>query len=338
MSSKTNRDRVAELAGVSSATVSRVYNNPDRVSEAKKKAVLEAARQLGYAPDKSASALRRKGTGQITLVRFDKNRPWYWGNFPAAKWFYTDVLQGIMDVVDRSMYRLNLKTFRSPADAAGYPWEQECDGVIFYDVDTREEADIAASCPVPSVISHHTSQYENCARCSTDNYHGGLAAGRHLAESGYQRPVFISFLPDRIISSRERCRGFRDAFPRRDVRELLGEPGKEGGYASTRKILKEIRSGEVDSLGVVNDLTAIGVIHCLQDEGLKPGRDVALIGYDNMPLNYVLPFRLATVDLRPTVIYREAAEMLLEILRGGPAAAADRSRVVLPELVTGDSV
>ena len=106
--------------------------------------------------------------------------------------------------------------------------------------------------------------------------------------------------------------GFQEACSEVEVRQVLGEPGKEGGYAATRTLLKDIRSGLIDSLGVVNDLTAIGVIQCLQDEGLQPGRDLGLIGYDNMPLNYVLPFNLTSVDLRPAQLYREGRQAAVE--------------------------
>ncbi|MEJ2665356.1 MAG: LacI family DNA-binding transcriptional regulator [Spirochaetia bacterium] len=73
---KISRKQVARLAGVSETTVSRVYNNPERVDSAKVERVLKTARDLGYVPDKAASALRRKGTGIIlfleitTITRF----------------------------------------------------------------------------------------------------------------------------------------------------------------------------------------------------------------------------------------------------------------------------
>jgi DNA-binding LacI/PurR family transcriptional regulator len=336
MAGKNNRDEVAALAGVSSATVSRVYNSPDRVSPAKREAVLRAAESLGYSPDKSASALRRKGTGQISLVSFEKKgRPWYWGDFPGAKWFFADALQGILPVVDDSMYRLSLKTLRSPDELGRIPWERECDGVLFFDLDREEEAEAAASLPVPSVISHHTARFSENCRCTTDNVYGGALAAQHLRKKGYGRPVYISYLPDMVAPNRERYSGFVDSWGA-DVPLYLTEPGKEGGYESTRRLLPDIRAGKVDSIAVVNDMTAVGVIQCLQDEGLKPGRDLGLVGYDNMPFNYVLPFSLASVDLQPSLIYREGVKMLFDLIRD--PVGAEKSRLVLPRFIDGDSL
>ncbi|MDC7239787.1 MAG: LacI family DNA-binding transcriptional regulator [Spirochaetales bacterium] len=338
MSGKNNRDRVAALAGVSSATVSRVYNSPERVSAVKREAVLRAARELGYSPDKSASALRRKGTGQITLVSFEKKgRTWYWGDFPVAKWFFTDVLSGVLSVVESSMFRLNLKTLKSPEELKDIPWEQISDGVLFYDVDTEEEAAAAAALPVPSIISHHTAAYVNNHRCCTDNRTGGQIAADHLKENSFDRPVYISYLQDLNSPNSQRYKGFCEGFDK-EVPLHLTEPGKEGGYAVCETLIPHIKKGAIDSVGVVNDMTAIGVIQCLQNHGLTPGKDLALIGYDNMPFNYALPFRLTTVDLQPSLIYREAMTMLLEILSSGGGKAEFRSKVVLPRLVKGDSV
>ena len=336
MAGKNNRDKVAELAGVSSATVSRVYNSPDRVSPAKREAVLRAAESLGYSPDKSASALRRKGTGQISLVSIEKeNRPWYWGDFPGAKWFFSDALQGILPVVDDSMYRLNLKTLHSPSELSTISWERECDGVLFFDIDSEQEAEAAASLPVPTVISHHTAGFTDNNRCTTDNEYGGRLAAEQLKAAGYEHPVYISYLPDLVAPNRERYKGFREKW-KADVPLSLTEPGKEGGYKSAKDLIPDIRKGRVDSIAVVNDMTAVGVIQCLQDEGLVPGRDLGLIGYDNMPFNYVLPFRLASVDLQPSLLYREGVSLLLELIRD--PAAAGKNKVVLPRFIKGDSI
>ena len=127
-----SRDQVAEAAGVSSATVSRVYNNPGSVSSERRKAVLEAAERLGYSPNKSASALRRNGTGIITLLELKKEkRPYYWGDLPIFKWFYTDVLHAVKSVIDESMYQLNLATASAPEDIESL--KNKTDGLICYD-------------------------------------------------------------------------------------------------------------------------------------------------------------------------------------------------------------
>ncbi|QEN07846.1 LacI family transcriptional regulator [Oceanispirochaeta crateris] len=336
MSGKNNRDKVAALAGVSSATVSRVYNNPERVSESRRKSVLDAAKALGYSPDKSASALRRRGTGQVSLVRFEKkDRPWYWGDFPASKWFFTDALTGILPVVDSSMFRLNLKTLRSPDDVERIRWEKECDGVLFYDVDEKTEAQAAQRMNVPAVLSHHTSQFRMNHCVTTDNFEGGRLASSHLKEAGYSHPVYISYLPEAIIPNRDRYRGFCSGWGQ-DIHQIITDPGKEGGYNAALSILGDLKSGRIDCIAVVNDMTAIGVIQCLQDHKLKPGKDLGLIGYDNMPLNYVLPFRMATVDLQPSLIYEEAAKMLLEIIADPERKAT--TKTILPLLIPGDTV
>jgi len=335
MAGKNNRDKVAELAGVSSATVSRVYNNPARVSPSKKEAVLRAAGELGYSPDKSASALRRKGTGQISLVSFNKkNRPWYWGNSPTSKWFFTDALYGILSVVEPSMYRLGVKTLRSPDEISRIKWEKECDGVLFYDVDEEAEAAAAASIGIPSVICHHTSQFGRNRFCSTDNFTGGSLAAEHLKSQGYLHPVYITYSPDTIIPNRDRYRGFCTGWGG-DVPLIETAPGKEGGYSAAGTLTAGIKAGKIDSIAVVNDLTAIGVIQYLQEQNLIPGRDVGLIAYDNMPLNYVLPFSLSSLDLKPAVIYKEAADMLLSLITD--PELIPENRTVLPELVPGDS-
>lgn len=335
MKIKNNRDKVAELAGVSSATVSRVYNNPDRVSPAKKAAVLEAAAQLAYSPDKSASALRRKGTGQITLASFEKkDRPWYWGDFPGAKWFFTDVLKGMLSVVDDSMFRLNLKTLKSPEDVSSIRWEQECDGVVFFDVDDEAEAAAAASLSVPAVISHHTSHFQGNHCCTTDNKEGGRLSALHLKAQGFHSPHYITYLPELIVPNQERYSGFCSGWDR-DIPQELTDPGKEGGYKAMKKLLPELKAGRMDSVAVVNDMTAVGVIQCLQDHGLRPGRDLGLLAYDNMPFNYVFPFSLTTVDLKPYELYKRAGAMLLSLI--AKESESEQIQVVSPELIQGDS-
>ena len=232
------------------------------------------------------------------------------------------------------MYRLSVKTLKSPEEIRRIKWEKECDGVLFFDVDEEEEAETAASLRVPSVISHHTSQFGDNHYCSTDNFRGGCLTAEHLRDQGYGHPAYISYHPDMIIPNNNRYRGFCSAW-KDEVPLIHTDPGKEGGYRAAESLITEIRSGRIDSIGVVNDLTAIGVIQCLLDHQIKPGRDAGLIAYDNMPLNYVLPFSLSSVDLKPAVLYREAAAMLLSLITDPDRTVENKT--IFPELIPGDS-
>ena len=98
--------------------------------------------------------------------------------------------------------------------------------------------------------------------------------------------------------------------------------------------ISEIRKGIYDSVACVNDLTAIGVVHLFQEEGLVIGRDVSLIGYDNMPFNYAIPFGLASVELEPGRIYESAARALLGLIKSGGRV----NRFISPRFITGNSL
>jgi LacI family transcriptional regulator len=303
-----SRDQVAAAAGVSSATVSRVYNKASSVSDDKCRAVLSAAEKLGYVPNKSASALRRNGTGIITLVELKKEkRPYYWGDLPIFKWFYTDVLHAVKGVIDESMYQLNLATASGAEDLAAL--KDLTDGIICYDVDTDTEAAMIASSGIPYVIGHHTKSFDGFNRCSTDNFEGGRLQAQMLKQAGCVNPAYITAHLDMVKPHLDRLDGFLSVYPESSVRIIGDGIGRTAGYKAAQQI-----TGRVDGIAAVNDITAAGAGYALTDAGLRVQTDIPLVGYDNMPLSIALPFKLLSVDLRPADIYRSAAEMLLQNL------------------------
>jgi LacI family transcriptional regulator len=132
---KYTRDDIARMAGVSTATVSRVYNDPDIVSKEKVRRVLAAAKKVGYSPDKNASALRRSGTG--TILFLEKRATHETLDKRFYYWHYADVLKAVKEVTDEHAYQLNLHSFSSPKDIAAIGKRNLCDGIIVYDVADR---------------------------------------------------------------------------------------------------------------------------------------------------------------------------------------------------------
>ncbi|HAK45107.1 MAG TPA: LacI family transcriptional regulator, partial [Spirochaeta sp.] len=292
-----SRDEVAAAAGVSSATVSRVYNNPSSVSAAKQRDVFEAAEKLGYIPNKSASALRRNGTGIITLVELKKEqRPYYWGDLPIFKWFYTDVLHAVKNIIDESMFQLNIASASDSRDITAL--RGQTDGLICYDVDETAEAEMIAASNLPYVLGHHTKSFEGFNRSSTDNFEGGRLQAQLLKDTGCSSPAYITAHLDMVQPHLDRLEGFLSVYPEHDVRIVGDGIGRTAGFRAAVEII-----GKVDGIAAVNDITAAGAGYALSEAGIKVQQDIPLVGYDNMPLSIALPFKLLSIDLRPSQIY-----------------------------------
>ncbi|MDC7226418.1 MAG: LacI family DNA-binding transcriptional regulator [Spirochaetales bacterium] len=319
-----SRDEVAEAAGVSSATVSRVYNNPSSVSRNKRTAVLKAAEKLGYVPNKSASALRRNGTGIITLVEMKKkHRTYYWGDLPIFKWFYTDVLHAVKHVIDNSMYQLNIASASNSRELEAL--KGHTDGIICYDADEISEVEMIAASGIPYVIGHHTKAFEGFSRSSTDNFEGGRLQAILLKDAGCSKPAYITAHLDMVQPHLDRLEGFLSVYPEQNVRIVGDGIGRTAGYRAARKIISS-----ADGIAAVNDITAAGAGYALSEAGIRVQHDIPLVGYDNMPLSIALPFKLMSIDLQPAEIYKQAAVSLLLRLSGDTGVTES---VILPGIV-----
>ena len=327
---KPTRNDVAALAGVSSATVSRVYNNPESVSEYKRTSVIQASEKLGYSPDKSASALRRKGTGKIALLDIKKDTaPYSWNSFPVFKWFYSDVIEGISKVINNSMFQLIIESLEDLSQINRL--KNSCDGIILFDAGNPEAAEAVKNTGLPYVLSHHTVDFEGYNTCSTDNFYGGILQAEMLEKSGAKNPVYISGFTDQVFSHSERYRGFKTVYP--DAPLVEEGIGVKAGRKAVSSILKSFLKGDIDSAAVVNDYTAAGVYYQISDSGLKVPEDIKIVSYDNMPFNSILPVPFSTIDLNPSQIYEKAASLLINKVMRGEAV----SETVKPSPVAGNT-
>lgn len=331
----TTRDQVALRAGVSSATVSRVYNHPEQVSSKKREAVFEASRELGYVPNKTASSLRRSGTGTITLIECAKPpRAYYWGSLRSFSWFFADVIHGIQEMIDRTMYTLQLKRVHDLNELPALA--MHTDGIICFDVDRQEEADAAAGLGIPYILAHHTESFHDHPRCSTDNRKGGYLQAAYLAEAGCSRAWYLTSYLEIVAAHRERLEGFLEGAHthRLDVSIESGLESPKGRRACVRRI-----AGRKDTeygIASVNDLTLIQTRYTCSELGLPSALDVPSVGYDAMPVRDLLPVSFASIDLRPSAVYRRAAEMLVRMISGSGEDTAV-SDTVEPVLIPGPS-
>ncbi len=333
------RDTVARLAGVSSATVSRVFNGSGSVAGERRRAVLEAAETLGYRPNKSASALRRNGTGIITFVEFPKpSRKYYWGLLPDFSWFYGEIIKGIQACLAPTMYQLNMASASSAAALKAAA--AESDGLICFDIDMLEEAERVRSLGVPYIIAHHTRTFSGCNRCSTDNRIGGRLQAEQLYAAGVRNPLYVTGLTSEVEPHAERLQGFEDYWAEAGIcpgtslaspQILEAAPGGRGGYDAAKTAADKIRSGNCDGIAAVNDVTLIGLLNGLAAQGLEQQISrLPFCGYDAVPFRNLLPYRFASIDIQPGKLYYRAAELLLSQLSGSRLAQTQIEEIFSP--------
>ena len=314
------RDQVAKLAKVSSATVSRVFNNPEAVSPLLREAVLLAAQELGYTPNKTAGMLRRRGTGVLAFVELEKeDRPYYWGNLESFDWFFGRSIRGVQEAIKDTSWQLRFYKIRTKGELQAIA--RHCDGILAYDVDTEEEVSLFRDLPVPYVLSHHLSKESAPSVVVTDNYHGGVLQAEYLKGKLCTKPLYVTGYLESVVPHRQRLQGFLSIFPNAKILETkIGKPDAIPDILD--RVTRETNMKTIDSLAAVNDLTLFELL--LKSRSIFPS-----IGYDASPFYRLFSGPLASVDINSGEIYREATLELLSLIGGAEA----RPKIVLPKLV-----
>lgn len=334
MKGKVDRDQVARLAGVSSATVSRVFNHPEKVSREKREIVRKAAEQLNYRPNINAALLARGVYGKILLLDNNKLLKYDKANSPYYSWLYVDLLNQIRSVLKNTFFDLVISNLEDLKLQEAHNLK-DFDGIICFDIDSSDDLLPVIESGVPFVFGHHVRDLTLPNRIYSDNHYGGYLQARFLKDSGHTKCIYITGMRNRLNAHRERFEGFRDIYDDKNILLVDGPVGKEGGIASIRKVIDRIETGEFKAVAAVNDLTAIGIYFELISRGLTVPRDVSIIGYDNLPFTNLLPLRLSTVDIRIGELYRQAAVHLLHMIEN---SCDDFQVPFRPVLVRGKTV
>ena len=321
---RITRDSVASLANVSSATVSRVYNAPDSVSADLRQRVFEAAETLGYSPNCLAASLRRKGTGTLAFVEFNKTgRPYYWGNFPSFDWFFGRSLRGVQQVIGQSSWQLRFYNVRTKEDMQAL--QKQCDGILSYDVDMSEELALFEDISIPYVLSHHLHESTQGLCVRTDNRYGGVLQGNYLRDKGCVRPLYITGFIESVMPHAERLEGFLSVYP--EARVLHTSIGAATSITSILPQIEQILSSDhIDGIAAVNDLTLFDVL-------MRLPLDMPAVGYDASPFSALLGAKAASVDIQCGQLYQKATQKLLLLLSG----QQEESSTIQPRLVIGSA-
>ena len=325
MAEATIRD-VARRAQVSVASVSRVLNRLDNVSDETRARVTAAVDALGYVPHAGARSLSLAKTGAIGVVL-----PNLHGEF------FSEIVRGMDRLATERGYLLllsNMHAQSGEAETVLKAMRGRVDGLIVM-APHLEDVEFATAIPrgTPAVLVNTRAEISDRPAIHLDNAAGARAVAEHFVATGRRRIVHVSG-PLGNIDAEERAAAFKRALARHeDVQSIViqGDFYEASGGAAVAALTE---SGQTfDAIFAGNDMMAIGALEALRDRGLKVPEDVAVAGFDDVPLANHL--RLTTVRVRIAELGERAIERLILMLEGKEDSIGEELHA--PELVVRGS-
>ncbi len=310
----TIRD-VAKKLNLSITTISRALDGYDDVAAETRQLVIEAARQMGYAPNRAARQLRRQQAETMGFVipavskRFDEA-------------FFTEFIAGLGE--ELSARNLDLLVSNATTDEGERNlyrrWvnSHKVDGFILNRIHKHDwRINYLSQEEMPFVAlgkSHDKIDYPCIRIDGSDAY---LHLVQHLCESGFSRFAFIGG-PKDLVDHLERLQWFKSALKKCDLEVdpsvVSTDLSSTAGYEATRTLL--MRSDLPDAILCVNDEIAFGALHAAHEQGLAVGTDIAIVGFDGVQDAKHSEPPLTTLDIPVFDIARQLVDMLLKTIAG----------------------
>jgi LacI family transcriptional regulator len=325
-------EEVAKIAGVSRSTVSRVINDSPHVSADTREKVWQAIQASGYQPHAAARSLVTNRTRVISVIIPEVVATLF------SDPFFALLLRGATDACNSQRYHMMLSLFTDPAKRQEMYRRVLHGGLV--------DGVIVASSPledplipdlqndhIPFVSIGHRPD-ETVHYVDVDNTGGAQMATEHLIRLGHRRIATITGPLD-TMPGQDRLTGYRQALEGRRIpvqEELIleGDFTEGGGAAAARQLL----SASPTAIFAASDLMAIGALKALREAGLQVPQDVALVGFDDVPVASVIEPALTTVRQPIERLGSMAVEIVLDVLCNEQEAKSSTHRIVLPtELV-----
>ncbi|WP_432455628.1 MULTISPECIES: LacI family DNA-binding transcriptional regulator [unclassified Agarivorans] len=321
---------VSELANVSQATVSRVINGNKKVSETTRVRVEAAMRDLGYRPNSFAQALASSRSTSIGMVVSSLSGP-----------FFGPIMHEVEQELRANGHHLVATSGddieEREREAIGFLLSRQVDALILHVTMIGDDELIEISKQGRPLVLINRFVPELANSCIfLDNELGGYLATKHLLDLGH-RSVACICGPMNKQDSRDRVQGYRIALAEQKVAfdpNLVAEGSydEDGGLAPARKLIQ--RDVNFTAVFCGNDNIALGVYDVLAEQRKQVGKDVSVVGYDDVLLSRYLRPKLTTVHFPVVEMGKAAARLVLKKISG----KGDMEAIELtPELVVRES-
>lgn len=323
---------ISRIAGVSTATVSKVLNGDySKVGDLTRQRILDIAKELSYRPNRLARGLVNSKTNIIGLIVPDIANP-----------YFADLARGVEDYARSLGYKMIL----SNSDESGEKereylevlLEYSVDGIIITGNNTSEEnlADYRKNTPMVAIDRYLG---DDVCTVSIDNFGGSYIATEYLIRNGHRQ---IAYIGGGVIDThvpKNRLNGYLKALRDNDIPIDLtliegGSYQYDTGFQCVNHLLDQGRSFTGITCG--NDLIAFGALRALRKRGLKVPDDISLVGYDDIYLTELIDPPLTTIKQPTYELGKTAMDFLSKLMR--KETITEKIHNFTPQLVMRQSV
>ena len=303
----TIRD-VAELAGVSPSTVSRVIHNNPKISDETKKIVNAAMDKLKYHPNAIARSLANSTTNTIGLILPNSSDDLF------TRPFFIEAMRGISIYAQDNHYNLMYCFSKNESEEVefikNYINSGWVDGIVLFTA-RKDDQCIAylRKREFPFVVIGQPDDDDGILWVDNDNIQSMYNVTSYLVEKGYREIALITG-PQQFAVTQNRLKGYLQALKARGLKKnkaliLTGNSfSEEVGYSSMKKILKS--DTKVEAVAAGDDFLAFGAMKAMKEENIE----IPIVGFNNSPRSAIQTPSLSSVDINPVLLGENAAELL----------------------------
>ncbi len=323
---------IARIVGVSTATVSRALNNKGYVREEVRQRIWEVAEELNYVPNSTARSLINKRSQIVSLIIPDISNP-----------FFALVARGVEDVTRHFGYSLLIcntdgSTFREK-QYVQIAREKQADGIIFISCQVSNNYLQELTSNLPVVVADRSVEDLSVDMVLNDNVEGSREAVRHLVRLGHQAIATIRG-PQETQTGIDRYIGYEKVLKESGLEVVPdyvrdGDFKEQSGYYEAQQLLK--LPHPPTAIFAANDLMALGTLNALEQAGVRVPEDMALVGYDDIPIASRIKPGLTTVAQLKYELGQQAAERLMWRLSNPEEKLKPETVVLKPRLIIRES-
>ena len=299
---------LATTLGIAQSTVSRALSNDARIALKTREKVQALAAQLGYTPNAFARSLSTQQSKLIGIVMSEMTSP-----------FYPFVLEKLTSRLHDLGWRVLLFSTDSDHDVDDLlplVMEYQADGLIIASANLSSHmSETLERHGTPVVLFNRYASDASSSAVCCDNRGGGRLVADHLLALEHQRYAYIAGR-ENTSTNRDREQGFTARLEAAgfSVQRETGNFTYEAGFAAMGRLLSA--SNAPDAVFCANDITAIGAIDAARELGVQVGREVSVIGFDDIPMAAWSAYKLTTVRQPVEMMIDASLEMLIGAIEG----------------------